>query len=249
MNKTLAYIGVALLIGGCGSSSSHKKKDVNITDYLPRTNQTKSFLTTRDGSPDLYKEKITVKGNKITIKIDNKVARVYTINESNVTLRDNDKNITATLTKYLNKGDTLYSIPTTQKVEYIKLNDTLLGTKTIERTISCKLEDKLKKFIDYDIKYDGDILKFKCIQDIEEITKKEDNLSDSISEYLTIKNGKETKAYDISYFYMKKDEGLIAYIDDNCTIENKDKKMIVDDRLLKTTKCIETHYTHTFYSN
>jgi len=241
MNKALAYIGIALLIGGCGSSSSDTK-DINVTDYLPATSQSKSFLTTHDGSTDIYKEDVTVDGNKITIKVDDKISRVYTVNDSNITVENGENELVATFNKYLDVGDTLYTTPTTQKVENITLDDTILGTRTIETTISCKLDSQLEKFDDYDIAtYTGDILKFKCTRDEEEITKVEDDLPS----YINLSDGQETTAYDIYYFYMQKDKGIIAYIDNNCTITNENGNQVVDDRV--DGECEETHYTHTFY--
>jgi len=233
MNKALAYIGIALLIGGCGSSSSDTK-DINVTDYLPATSQSKDFFIIENGDLFSYVEEVTVDSNKITITVKDKISRIYTINDSNITLDDEENNATISLNKYIDVGDTLYSIPTETKVEDIKSSDnTILGSITTEITQYCKLNQKLPEFEKNSIKYTGDILEFKCTRDEKKVTNFEDTTINS-------------EIYDISYFYLQRDKGLIANIDDDCLVDNDQGQEVIDDRV-NSSECKSTNYIYKFY--
>jgi len=240
MKRVLLLTATLLLIGGCGSTK-HKKETINISNYLPSLDTTKSFLTITDsGSRNLYEESITISANSIFIKSDDLLNRELTINDSDIREKNFDTNKTKVLKKFISEGDTLYTLPKITKVEDIKFEDTILGTKNIESTKICKLEKKLDKLEDYDIKYNDDILKFKCIEEKKIVTHVKENLPD----YIHLTNGEEKSDYDVSYFYMKKDIGLIVKINDDCIIKNSNGDKRISD---SSKKCDEEHYSHTFF--
>ena len=240
MKKVLLFTATLLFIVGCGSTSK-KKNNINMVDYMPSSDITKKFFTTKDnGDTNFYEESINVNGNNITVKKDDLLTRTVTINETTIVEDDIDNNLTKILKKSISIGEILYTLPKITTIENIKFEDTILGTKNIESTKTCKLEKKLTKLEDYDIKYNDDILKFKCIEDKKIVTHVKDNLPD----YINLTNGEEKSDYDISYFYMKKDIGLIVEINDDCLVKNNDGVTRINDL---SKSCDEKHYSHTFF--
>ena len=240
MKKILLLTTTLLFIGGCGSTT-HKKNSINIANYLPSLDTTKKFFTTKSsGDTNFYEESITIDANTITIKRDDLLNRILTINDNDIREKDIDTNQTKVLKKSIAEGDTLYSLPKITKVEDIKVEDTILGIKSIESTKICKLEKKLDKLEDYEIKYNDDILKFKCIEEKKIVTHVKDDLPD----YINLTNGEEKSDYDISYFYMKKDIGLIVEINDDCLVKNSEGVTRISD---SSKTCDEEHYSHTFF--
>jgi len=239
MKKVLLFTTILLFIGGCGSTKH--KNSINMVEYLPSSDTTKKFFTTKDnGDTDFYEETITINGNKINIEKDNKLVRTITINDTNIIENDIDNNLSKILKKFISEGDTLYTLPKTTKIEDIKFEDTLLGTKKIESTKTCKLEKKLSQLEDYDIKYHDDILKFKCIEEKKIVT----DIKDDLPDYINLTDGEEKSDYDISYFYMKKGIGLIVEINDDCLIKSSKGVIRVSD---SSKSCDEKHYSHTFF--
>jgi len=241
MKKILLLTATILFISGCGGTK-HKKNNINIANYLPISDTTKNFLTmTNNNNRHLYQESITVNANTIFISRDDELSDIkVTINDSDIIEKDLDTNQTKILKKFISTGNILYTLPKVTKVEDIKLDNTILGNKTIESTKTCKLEKKLDKLEDYDIKYQDDILKFKCIEEKKVIT----DVKDDLPEYINLTDGEEKSDYDISYFYMKKDIGLIVEINDDCIIKNKNGEKIISD---SSKTCDEEHYLHTFF--
>ena len=240
MKRVLLFTATLLFIGGCGSTK-HKNSNINMVDYLPSSDTTKKFFTTKDnGDTNFYEETITISGNKINVKKDNQLTRTLTINETTIVEDDIDNNLSKILKKSIGVGDTLYTLPKITTIEDIKFEDTVLGTKKIESTKTCKLEKKLNKLEDYDIKYNDDILKFKCIEDKKIVT----HVKEDLPEYINLTNGEEKSDYDVSYFYMKKDIGLIVEINDNCLVKNSEGVTRISD---SSKTCDEEHYSHTFF--
>jgi len=239
MKKVLLLTATLLFIGGCGSTKH--KNSINMVDYLPSSDMTKKFFTTKDnGDLDFYEETITISGNKINIKKDDKLIRTITINDTNIIENDIDNNLSKILKKSISVGDRLYTLPKTTIIEDIKFEDTVLGTKKIESTKTCKLEKKLSQLEDYDIKYYDDILKFKCIEDKKIVT----DIKDDLPDYIDLTDGEEKSDYDISYFYMKKGIGLIVEINNDCLIKSSKGVTRVSD---SSKSCDEKHYSYTFF--
>jgi len=240
LRMILLFIVMLLFMGGCGSTSK-KSNNINMVDYLPSSDTTKKFFITKDnGDTNFYEETIKVNSNTISVKRDDLLIRTFTMNETTIIEEDIDNNLTKVLKKSIAQGDTLYTLPKITIIEDIKFEDTILGTKNIESTKTCKLETKLTKLEDYDIKYNDDILKFKCIEDKKIVT----HIKDDLPDYINLTNGEEKSDYDISYFYMKKNVGLIVEINDDCIIKDRDGVTRIND----TSKtCDEEHYSHTFF--
>ncbi len=240
MKKNLISIITLLFIIGCGSNGK-ESTTIDLSNYYPNKNIVKSFyMITDSGDNSQYDENIYIDKGVITVKVDDIIKRTITINDNGIIQKDSDDNLTKTMKRYMKTGEVLYTLPKSTIIKDIKFEDTILGHKSIESTTTCRLERTLDKLDDYDIKYSGDILKFKCIEDKKIITKLKENLP----EYIDLHDGEEKSDYDISYFYMKKDVGLIAKIDDDCIVEDSANSTRVDDTSLR---CKERRYTHTFY--
>ncbi len=239
MRRFLIYITIIMVFIGCGSTSTNKKS-VDMAKYFPDTNREKSFYTITDnGDNDLYDEHISIDKNTITIKVDNITKRVITINDSTIIQLNSDDNLTRVMERSIEEGKILYTLPKSTVVKDIKFEDNILGHETIESSKTCRLAQKIDKLDDYDIKYNGNILKFKCIEDKKIVTKVKENLPD----YINLTDGEEKSDYDISYFYMKEKVGLIVEINDNCVVENGKSTRVND----LSTQCKEKNYTHTFF--
>jgi hypothetical protein len=240
MKKILIFAILISAFIGCGGTSS-KKKSINMADYFPNTNSRKSFYKIKDsGDNNLYDENIVIDKNVITIKVKDVIKKVITINDSTIVQLNSDDNLTRVMERSIKEGEILYTLPKSTTIKDIKIEDTILGHETIESTKICRLERKLTKLEKYDIKYRDNILKFRCIEDKSIVTKVKDNLPD----YINLTNGEKKSDYDISYFYMKKGVGLIVEINDDCITTDRDGIKRVND---STTKCVEKHYTHTFF--
>ena len=240
MKKSLIYIVTVIFLIGCGSNGT-ESKTIDIANYYPNKNMVKSFYMITDSEDNsLYDEDISIDKSIITVKVDDTIKRTIDINDNGIIQKDSDDNITKTMKRYMQVGGILYRVPKSKVIEDIKFEDTILGHKSIESTKTCQLERAIDKLDNYDTKYSGDILKFKCIEDKKIITKLKDDLPD----YINLHDGEEKSDYDISYFYMKKDVGLIAKIDDDCIVEDKAGSTRVNDI---SSKCKERRYTHTFY--
>jgi len=245
MKKVILFIATLLFVGGCGGTT-HKKNSINMADYLPSLDTTKSFLTitqTDTNNRHLYEESITIDHNTIFISRDDDLSdRRISINDNDIREKNLDTNQTKVLRKNISEGDILYTLPKVTKIEDIKLDDIILGTKKIESTTKCKLEKKLDKLEDYKTigEYQDDILKFKCIEEKKIVTHVKDDLPD----YINLTNGEEKSDYDISYFYMKKNIGLIVKINDDCLVKNSEGVTRISD---SSKICDDEHYSHTFF--
>jgi len=239
MKKILIFFVIILVFIGCGSTLN-KTKSVNMADYFPNKNIIKSFYKITDsGDNDLYDEHISIDKNIITIKVDGATKRVITINDSTIVELNSDDNLTRVMERVIKEGKILYTLPKSTTIKDIKFEDNILGHETIESTKTCKLETKLDKLDKYDIKYKGNLLKFKCIEDKTIVTKVKDNLPD----YINLTDGKEKSDYDISYFYMKEGLGVIVEINDDCVVEKNGVERVND----LSSQCKEKRYTHTFF--
>ncbi len=240
MKKSLIYIVTVIFLIGCGSNGK-EGTTIDVANYYPTKNIVKSFyMITDSGDNSQYDEDISIDRGVIIVKVDDIIKRTININDNEILQKDSDDNLTKTMKRYIKAGAILYTLPKSKVIKDIKFEDTILGHKSIESTTTCRLEGILDKLDNYDIKYSGDILKFKCIENKKIITEIKENLP----EYIDLHDGEEKSDYDISYFYMKKDIGLIAKIDDDCIVEDKGGSTRVDDTSLK---CKERRYTHTFY--
>jgi len=239
MRKVLVYLIIVTIFWGCGSASENRIS-IDISNYYPNKNIIKSFYKITDsGDNDLYDEHISIDKNSITVKVDGIIKRTITINSSDIREKDSDNNLTKVIQKVVKVGAIAYTIPQSRVVKDIKVENTILGHESIESIKTCRLETHIDRLDSYDIKYSGDILKFKCVEDKTIVTKVKDNLP----EYINLTDGQEKSDYDISYFYMKKNIGLIAKINDDCIVENKGIQRIND----LSTQCKEKRYTHTFF--
>jgi hypothetical protein len=241
---TILPLAIASLLLGCGSNSK-SKGSIDISEYLPTQDMNKNFLQTlNDGNSynrNTYSETIERNENQLVYKIDNNTVRTITINENNITQNEFEENktIVTTMERFVDKGDTLFTQEQSNQIENIILDDVVLGTKRTESVKKCKLDGKSNKLDTYSIPYEGDILMFKCIEEKSIVTTVRDNLP----EYIDLQNGEVKSDNDISYFYLKKGVGLIAYINDDCIVEEGGVKKIND----KAQECKNKTYIHNFF--
>jgi hypothetical protein len=239
MRSVFIFFIILTIFVGCGTTSNNGTS-VDIADYYSTKNRIKSFYKITDtGENNLYDEEISVDKNIITVKINNIVKRVITINDKNISEMDGDDNITKIIKRVVEVGKVIYSLPKSTVIKDIKVEETILGQESIQSVKTCRLDSKIEQLNNYDIKYNGDILKFKCIESKTIVTKVKDNLPS----YITLRDGEQKSDYDISYFYMKWGVGLIAKINDDCIIESGGVTRVND----QSVQCKEKRYTHTFY--
>jgi len=252
MLKTIIpFTLISILFIGCGSSSK-SKKTIDMIDYLPSENSSKTYLQTtknKDGEQKrtTYIEEISIDDKTTSIKVkynedsEYKLDRSFTIyNESIIKkeygLTSND----ITMKRFLSKGTTLYTVEKSTHNEKITLNEIIIGTKSIESKKVCKLHSQIKNLDSYSITYKDDILKFECIKKESIDTKINEEWEGKLKEH---KSGSIESNYDLSYFYMKKGVGLIVEIDNNCYTKEKDIIRIND----KSKKCEEETSVRKFF--
>lgn len=246
MTKTIISLTVLALFMGCGGGSSKSKGEaIDLSDYFPTKNMEKRFKEiTRSGTKfedletDYSTEKIVIskidkeKGTRtITSTYDEgETNEITVIGEKNIVTTDED-NETLTLNRNVHIGDTIISETKkgTEKEE--------IGTITFDLKISCTIQKKLSKFQKNDNKYTGDILEMKCINSGTMNVK----VKESLQEFTSGVEGSH-KIYDVSYTYIKKGIGDIAYINEDC-VSAKDKMELAND----TAGCKVTKKEYEFY--
>ncbi len=236
---------ISLVFIGCGSSSK-SKKTIDIVDYLPSETATKTYLQTiknRDGEQErnTFTEEVVSEGKTISIKIDNKLNRSYTIHDESITKKEYGKNTNSIdIKRFLSKGSTLYTIERSTHNEEIILNKVIVGNRSVESKKTCKLHSEIKELDSYSIPYKDDILKFECIKKESVETKINEEWEGRLKEY---KSGSIESDYDLSYFYLKKSIGLIVDIDNNCYVTEDDITRIND----KSKKCKQESSIRNFF--
>ena len=217
----LYLVPLTALIIGCGSSGDETKNEgegsIDLRTYLEKEDITKNYkLDNKELGQMLtnqyYTEVCTVTETKIERKIGGISDSIVNIGEKKLTNIDvaDDGNITTTSYRHVDVGDTLYTRDI-NNTKILKVGSQEIGTQVELGSNSCKLVEKLTKFTKGSNTYTGDILKTKCTKKVTITTKVKDEFIGSVS-YL---NGTEDSV-DISYYYHKKDIGLIASINDDC---------------------------------
>jgi len=226
MKKNWLYlIPLSFIIIGCGSTDSTTKNSgegsIDLRSYLEKEDITKNYKTINKTvgqklDNQYYIETTTVTTDKLERKIEDITTYIIDIKDKNLTVTDvsDEGNITNSFFRHVDLGDELFSsdINTT---EVLKIGDTEVGSRTRVGTYSCKPIEQLTEFTKNSQSYTGDILKIECSKKTTITTKVK-------SEYVgqvTYVNGTEDSV-DISYYYQKKDMGLIASINDNCIPTN-----------------------------
>ncbi len=246
MIKTVLMLTLtSLMLIGCGGSSKSKKK-IDILDYLPSDDTTKTYLKTSknksgEQNKNTYTETVSIDEQTISIKIEDRLNRSFTTHNETITKKEyTESNNTIQMERFISVGSTLYSVEESTNNEEIKIGDTVIGFKSVESKKSCKLNKKMKSLNRDLFQYKDDILEFKCIQKESVDTNINDAWEGKLKEY---KSGSIDAGYDVSYFYLKKGIGLIVDMDDNCfTI--KDGVKIIDD---KSKKCTTETYVYKFF--
>lgn len=239
-------LAVALLTacgGGSSSSKNDGKGDIDLSQYYPNKSMTKTFIeTSKDGdnvNKSHYDEIITVTGNTITTTINTEVSEKVVFSDTNITTTSFDAeegNDVSTMYRYVDLGDTLYSHNT------IMTENNDLGKTTIDLAHVCKLKSKETEFTKGDNVYKGDLLKIECISEGKIIFDVKKAILDAGA--ATDLNGSHN-IYDTSYFYIQKDLGEVASVNDDC-ITNAKLPMVVNDKA-KTKDCVIEKYDYGFY--
>ncbi|MCK5854181.1 MAG: hypothetical protein KAG56_03090 [Sulfurovaceae bacterium] len=246
MLKTIIPLTLAsLLFIGCGSSSK-STKTIDILDYFPTENTTKSYmqLSTNQEEEKLkvfYTEEVSKEDKIISIKIDEKLDRTFTIHSESIIKQEygiESNNIQ--MKRFISKGSTLYTLEKSTHNEKITLNDVIVGSRSIESKKVCKLDTQLDELDSYPIPYKDDILKFECVKKESIETKINEEWEGKLQEH---KSGSIDSNYDLSYFYMKKGVGLIVDIDNNCYVKEDNIGRIND----KSKQCDSKTSVHKFF--
>jgi len=211
----------------CGDSDSEESSvpSIDMVDYYPTQDMSKSFLKTEqdkyNSTRKIYTKVITINQNKIKSKTSNEKEETIIFNLKNIQeLGDINK----TMKRFLSMGEEFYTLKIKTPLEDIMLGEILLGTKHKTSVKTCRLEEKMDKVNINGIPYENDILKFKCISDSKMVTNMEENIPD----YITLRDSTVQNDYDVSYFYMKREVGLIALVNKDCMVIGGDFEMIND---------------------
>lgn len=226
MKKNWLYlIPLSLIIIGCGTTddnvTNNGEGSIDLRSYLEKEDISKNYqLINKTVSQPLtnqfYTETTTVTTDKIERKLEGITTNTIDIEDKKITITDvsDEGNIVNSFFRYVDLGNSLFSsdINTT---EVLKIGDTEVGSRMRVGTNSCKPVKQLTEFTQDSHPYTGDILKIEC-------TKKTTITTKVNSEYVgqvNYVNGTEDSV-DISYYYQKKDTGLIASINDDCIPNN-----------------------------
>jgi hypothetical protein len=247
MKNNWLYLTLSALIIGCGSTESNTKNDgegsIDLRSYLEKEDVSKNYqLNNKSVGQTLtnqyYAEVITVSETKIERTIEGIADSIVNIEEKKLTYIDvaDDGNINTSSNRYVDIGDTLFSTDI-NSTKILTVGSQAVGTQEKLGSNSCKLIEELNEFTKGSNTYTGDILKTKCTKITTITTKVKDEFIGSVSYF----NGTEDSV-DISYFYYKKDIGLISSINDDCILTNS---VYPED----TTECSNDNksYSYTYY--
>jgi len=249
MTKNWIYlIPLSAIIIGCGTTDNNDTTNngegsIDLRTYLEKEDITKNYQIVNKTigqkiTNQYYSETSTVTTDKIERKLEGITTTIINIEEKKLTVTDvsDEGNIVNSFFRHVDLGNNLFSsdINTT---ELLKIGDTEVGKRTRVGTNSCKPIEQLTEFTKDSHSYTGDILKTEC-------TKKTTITTKVNSEYIgqvNYINGTEDSV-DISYYYQKKDTGLIASINDDCIPTNM---KYPDD----TTECSDGNksYSYIYY--
>jgi hypothetical protein len=248
MKKNWLYlIPLSVIIIGCGTTdddaTNNGEGSIDLRTYLEKEDSTKNYqLINKTVGQSLtnqyYTETTTVTTDKVERKLEGITTNIINIEEKKLTITDvsDEGNIVNSFFRHVDLGNSLFSsdINTTQ---LLKIGNTEVGSRTRVGTNSCKPIEQLTEFTKNSHSYTGDILKTEC-------TKKTTITTKVNSEYIgqvNYVNGTEDSV-DISYYYQKKDTGLIASINNDCIPKNMSYP---DD----TTVCSDENksYSHIYY--
>ena len=229
---------------GCGGGGSDGKGDIDLASYLPSEGMSKSYLLTVDNGTDThretYEETIEVQNQQWTYQKEGQVIKRILILADEIQLTEG--NLSLQSQRFVDLGDTLFTHEYDAKVEEISANGAVFGTQTTQATKRCKADEQLTKLESYSIPYTGDILKIKCTEEKTIITKVKEDLPD----FVHLEDGEVKSDNDISYIYLQAGLGIIAKINDNCFIKDKEENIKIDDT---AGECEYKTYTHTFFLN
>lgn len=213
---SIATIMVLILgVNGCGESSDNREKNnevkIDRAEYLPQSSETQNWVEIVDDSKqetrntNYYDKKIVLKDNIISYETNNTIDIEEKITNDDI------------IVSYLITGDTEIENRNVALGEsflssFSSSDLTLNGiTRKIETTIECILEKKLDTFVadtQLNINYEGELIREKCT------TKKETTFSNEQNEtHISI---------DISYGYVEKNKGYLAFTDKDCHILDKE---------------------------
>ncbi len=242
MSRVWIAIPLLLALTNCGGGSSSSTKRIDISTYFPNKNMTKTyFKQASEGKNDVFKENIVVDKNRIIVKVDNKTTRTVNIEENNITINDIENDLLIVFKKEIAENEILYTLPESTVIENKEYQGVIFGQESIESKKECRLDSILERLDDYEINtYSGEILKFKCIKETNIVT----TVNEDVPDFINLTDGEEKSDYDISYFYMQKNIGIIADINDDCIVEESEDIKKINDKL---KNCIEEQYVRTFF--
>jgi len=221
--KWLYLIPLSLIIIGCGgtendtTTTNKGEGSIDLRTYLEKEDSSKNYqLNKKNTQNQFYTEVTTVTSNKIERKIAGFTNTIINIEDKkliNIDVSD-EGNINTSSYRHIDIGDTLFSTDI-NSTKTLKVGTQEVGTEKTLGTNSCKLTEQLDKFSKGSNSYTGDIIKVKCTKATTITTKVKDEFVGTVNHI----NG-TVDSIDTSYYYQKKDIGLIAHINDDCIPTN-----------------------------
>ncbi|CAA6825576.1 MAG: Unknown protein [uncultured Sulfurovum sp.] len=219
INTSWILVPLSFILIGCGDTSN--TSSIDLSTYLETDNMSKNYqkIETKKGeivTDNTFPTTSIVSNNRVERNFPNNVQVVINIGENTIIKNDisSEGNTSTSFKRLVNVGDTLnyYDVNLTKALEE---NEQTIGTQNLKGHKTCVLESKLNGFTHETHTYTGDIVRVKCTLDVKVTTTVKD-------EFLATSNYSNGTVDMVDSFYMhsKKSEGLIAFIDDDCLINN-----------------------------
>ena len=247
IKQIVVLIAISLFVG-CGSSSNKsrdtREASLDMRDYFPLVSVQKTYLETFNSPTNTRTETpiedILIEHNRLTYRSpkDDTLFKTITIEDNALIDESKAYNFKKhTLNRFVRVGDEVISFNFTTPIEDIVYQEVIFGKISKETEKRCILKDKISDFTIDNLTFFGDILKFECITTTAEVTKMKED-APILAEY---RDGRFETDYDISYFYMQKDKGFIAFINEDCLVKREDT-LLIKDNIRDDRECTKAIY-------
>ncbi len=248
MNRNKLFLLILIILfTGCGgedstSSQNDGKGDIDMVEYLPSKSFTKTFMSIDRNGDEVqtmhYDEIVTFGQNKITTVKDSKLIEeiLFTDISINTTSFVEEEKRVYSMHRHVDLGDKLFL------KHLLSTEITDLGKVSQDITQTCTLKSKEERFEKNDNIYVGDLLKVECIAEGQIVY----DVKPSLLAHVTPDLNGSHEYVNISYYYLQKDLGKVAEIDDNCIVDETLSEIINDKKSTADCSTVK-HYNYTFY--